>query len=135
VLQVAYQRILQLTYAEDLLTALKNVFVSLYEPFLTALVTSLHAKSWTSPSSATPVNSIQGSGPFTWDFAKVFSGWDKTFDKVLKLVEDKVAAERKSRLRSVPKQSVIQPSPPSSDDSQHSGFHLPFSVSLTLSLT
>ncbi|KAF9518308.1 hypothetical protein BS47DRAFT_1313499 [Hydnum rufescens UP504] len=116
---VAYQRILQLTYAEDLLTALKNVFVSLYEPFLTALVTSLHAKSWTSPSNATPVNSIQGSRPFTWDFSKAFSGWDKTFDKVLKLVEDKVAAERKSRLRSVPKQSAIQPSPPSSDDSQN----------------
>ena len=106
------------------MSALKNVFVSLYEPFLAALVASLHAKPWTFPPSVTTAKLSQGSEPFTWDFSKVFSGWDKTFDKVLKLIEDKVAAERKSRLRSVPKQTVMQPSPPSSDDAQHSEYYL-----------
>ncbi|KAI5900217.1 P-loop containing nucleoside triphosphate hydrolase protein [Schizophyllum commune H4-8] len=80
---VAYQRILQLTYVEDLLTALKAIFVKLYGPFLTTFVASLHA-----------VNPTEV--PASWDFASVFAGWDQVFDKVLREFEDK---DRKSRLR------------------------------------
>jgi hypothetical protein len=81
--QVAYQRILQLTYVEDLLSALKTLFVKLFEPFLATFVASLHAihtgKVALSEAAA------------SWDFAKAFEGWDKVFDKLLKGLEDKAA--------------------------------------------
>ncbi|KAL1746063.1 SRP54-type protein [Schizophyllum fasciatum] len=80
---VAYQRILQLSYVEELLVALKAIFVKLYGPFLTTFVASLHAVS-------------PGDAPASWDFATVFAGWDQVFDKVLREFEDK---DRKSRLR------------------------------------
>lgn len=62
---------------EDLLTALKAIFVKLYGPFLTTFVASLHA-----------VNPTEV--PASWDFASVFAGWDQVFDKVLREFEDKV---------------------------------------------
>src|SRR5258708_2112448 len=117
VLQVAYQRILQLTYVEDLLATLKTVFLSLSEPFLTSFVASLHG---TLSSAAQPITLSKGItvSPHiaTWDFSRIFESWDKTFDKVLKRIEDKVSQDRKARLKNVPKPSLAQPSPPSSTD-------------------
>jgi signal recognition particle receptor subunit alpha len=85
-LQVAYQRILQITYAEDFLVALKTVFVKLFGPFLTTFLASLHAagsnKAATSDASQSFIN---------WNFAKAFEGWDAAFDKLLKGFEDKAA--------------------------------------------
>jgi signal recognition particle receptor subunit alpha len=80
--QVAYQRILQLTYVEDLLTALKSLFIKLFEPFLATFVASLHA-----------VKSGKLSSELTasWNFSKAFEGWDKVFDKLLRGLEDKAA--------------------------------------------
>ena len=80
-LEVAYQRILQLTYVEDLLAAIKALFVKLFEPFLTAFVASLHSLNKSSRGVSAPIA--------TWDFAKALEGWDKVFDKVLKGLEDK----------------------------------------------
>ena len=79
---MAYQRILQLTYVEDLLTALKTLFIKYYEPFLTAFVASLHALN-TARTEAT-----------SWDFGKALEGWDTIFDKVLRGFEEKAAMVR-----------------------------------------
>jgi len=83
---VAYQRILQLTYVEDLLSAIKALFVKLFEPFLTSFVTSMHALR--NGAAATKASVLAS---HSWDFAKAFEGWDKVFDKVLRGFEDKAA--------------------------------------------
>jgi hypothetical protein len=82
-LQVAYQRILQLTYVEDLLKALKALFVQLYRPFLTTFVASLHAIH-----AGKAV--VAGAAP-SWDFAAAFANWDVAFDRLLATLEDKAA--------------------------------------------
>ncbi|KAJ4488443.1 signal recognition particle binding protein [Lentinula aciculospora] len=105
---VAYQRILQLTYVEELLTALKALFVKLYHPFLTTFVASLHAGSSGKTSAAGIVTSL--------NFASAFEGWDKYFDTLLKKLEDKASQERKSRLRGPVHMQPIVDSPPLSDD-------------------
>lgn len=81
--QVAYQRILQLTYVDDLLAALKTLFVKLFQPFLATFVASLHA-----------INSAKeaaSQATTSWNFAKAFEGWDNAFDKLLRGLEDKAA--------------------------------------------
>ncbi|KAG9318261.1 SRP54-type protein [Chiua virens] len=87
---VAYQRILQLTYVEDLLTAMKALFIKLC-PRLRAIRLSLGISS------------------------RTFEGWDKVFDKLLKGIEEKVAQDRKSRYRSVVQVEKQASSPPSDD--------------------
>jgi signal recognition particle receptor subunit alpha len=84
--KVAYQRILQLTYVDDLLGALKTVFVKLFQPFVAAFVASLHAVN----SSAVALSN-SASDPIRWNFAKAFEGWDAAFDKLLKGLENKAA--------------------------------------------
>ena len=81
-LQVAYQRILQLTYVNDLLAALKSLFVKAFGPFLTNFVASLHA-----------LNSVKVTAGQVkpWNFAQAFEGWDVIFDKVLKGFEERAA--------------------------------------------
>ena len=76
---MAYQRILQLTYVEDLLIAMKRLFVQYFEPIVTAFITSLHSLTTLSP-------------PSTFsDFSKIFEKWDMLFDKLLKGLEEKAA--------------------------------------------
>jgi len=86
---VAYQRILQLTYVEDLLAAMKRLFVQYFEPFVAAFMTSLHS-----------LGTIKAPESGSWDFSKIFERWDMLFDKLLKGLEEKAAQDRKSRLRS-----------------------------------
>lgn len=81
---VAYQRILQLTYVDDFIAALKALFVKLYEPFLRSFVASLHAAS----AGVVPVDAV------LWDFATALQGWDTYFDQVLKKFEDRAAQVR-----------------------------------------
>ncbi|KAH9842844.1 P-loop containing nucleoside triphosphate hydrolase protein [Rhodofomes roseus] len=107
---VAYQRILQLTYVDELLAALKTLFVKLFQPFLATFVASLHAASTGALSS----NASQAAA--TWNFAKAFDGWDNVFDKLLRGLEDKAAQDRKTRVGHVPR-STVDPSPPSDDPS------------------
>lgn len=76
---MAYQRILQLTYVEDLLVAMKRLFVQYFEPFVTAFITSLHSLATITPPNAFP------------DFSKIFEKWDMLFDKLLKGLEEKAA--------------------------------------------
>ncbi|TFK54831.1 signal recognition particle binding protein [Heliocybe sulcata] len=113
---VAYQRILQLTYVEDLLTAIRTLFVKLFEPFLATFVASLHAMNTGKLSgSAGP----KAATPTTWDFSKAFEGWDNMFDKLLRTFEEKAAQERRSRMRPAVSRPVAAElsSPPSDDQS------------------
>lgn len=84
--QVAYQRILQLTYVDELLSALKTLFVKLFQPFLATFVASLHAINSGKAAAAEAASS--------WNFAKAFDDWDKYFDKLLRGLEDKAAQVR-----------------------------------------
>ncbi|KAJ7261356.1 signal recognition particle binding protein [Mycena haematopus] len=107
---VAYQRILQLTYVDDLLAALKTLFVKMFQPFLATFVASLHA-----------INSgkaavVEAASAFS--FADAFDGWDKMFDKLLRSLEDKAAQDRKSRLRTVVRPTVEESSTPPSEESE-----------------
>lgn len=72
--------------------------MALYEPFLTGFVSSLHGNP--SPVRAS-VGGVKADAEhsLTWDIASILSGWDRTFDKLLKSIEDKVAQDRKSRLK------------------------------------
>ncbi|KAG6817088.1 hypothetical protein H0H87_012856 [Tephrocybe sp. NHM501043] len=108
---VAYQRILQLTYVNDLLTALKNVFVKYFEPFLTTFVASLH----TAKGAISDVSS--------WNFAQAFEGWDAIFDKLLKGLEDRAAQDRKARLRTGARPALEQSTPPSDDQNTEDAPH------------
>jgi signal recognition particle receptor subunit alpha len=88
-MQVAYQRILQLTYVDDLLDALKALFIKLFEPFLTSFVASLHAIK-----NGRLASAAARDAPKSWNFAKAFEGWDGIFDRLLKGFEDKAAQVR-----------------------------------------
>ncbi|KAL1947710.1 hypothetical protein VTO73DRAFT_13434 [Trametes versicolor] len=101
---VAYQRILQLTYVEDLLNALKTLFVKLFQPFLTTFVASLHVTSTAKLSSSADTSA-------SWNFVKAFEGWDGVFDKLLRGLEDKAAQERRSRSGYVA-HSAVEVTPP-----------------------
>lgn len=123
---MAYQRILQLTYVDELLAALKTLFVKLFEPFLTTFVASLHAVT-NGKLSSSYAETIATS----WDFAKAFENWDSIFDKLLRGLEDKsaqvcasvckpslfsiyVTQDRRAHLAHAPR-SDIDLSPPSDD--------------------
>ena len=86
ILQVAYQRILQLSYVDDLLAALRTLFVKMFEPFLAAFVASLHAVSSAKIATFGPVEQ--------WNFASAFKDWDNVFDKLLHGLESKAAQVR-----------------------------------------
>ncbi|KAK0228139.1 SRP54-type protein [Armillaria fumosa] len=104
---VAYQRILQLTYVDELLIALKTLFMKMFEPFLATFVTSLRK--------ANAKTTSAKENPRSWNFSKVFERWDQVFDKLLKELEDK---DRKSRGRAPIRPVVaVEPSPPSDDPS------------------
>jgi len=92
--QVAYQRILQLTYVDDLLAALKALFIKLFEPFLTTFVASLHA--------AKNGRAAARDAPKSWSLANAFEGWDGIFDKLLKGFEEKAAQVRLFSCTSIP---------------------------------
>ncbi|KAJ7445732.1 SRP54-type protein [Mycena galericulata] len=104
---VAYQRILQLTYVDDLLAALKTLFVKMFQPFLATFVASLHA---INSGKATVVEATNA-----FNFADAFDGWDKIFDKLLRSLEEKAAQDRKSRLRPVVRPPIEDITPPSED--------------------
>ncbi|KAJ7632204.1 signal recognition particle binding protein [Roridomyces roridus] len=104
---VAYQRILQLTYVDDLLAALKALFVKMFQPFLATFVASLHALN----SGKAAV--VEAASAF--NFADAFDGWDRVFDKLLKNLEEKAAAERKNRLRPAVRPPIEDASPPSEE--------------------
>ncbi|KAF7295310.1 Signal recognition particle binding protein [Mycena indigotica] len=107
---VAYQRILQLTYVDDLLAALKTLFVKMFQPFLATFVASLHALN---SGKATVVQTASA-----LNFADAFEGWDKIFDKLLRNLEDKAAQDRKSRLRPVVRAPAEESNSPPSEDSE-----------------
>jgi signal recognition particle receptor subunit alpha len=71
------------------LGALKTVFVELFRPFVAAFVASLRAANNTAIALS---NSV--SEPTRWNFTKAFEGWDATFDKLLKGLENKAAEVR-----------------------------------------
>ncbi|TFK88673.1 signal recognition particle binding protein [Polyporus arcularius HHB13444] len=106
---VAYQRILQLTYVDELLLALKTLFIKLFQPFLASFVASLHVTSSAKLSSSAAPSA-------SWNFRKAFEGWDGVFDKLLRGLEDKAAQERRTRVAH-PARAVIDVTPPAEDTS------------------
>ncbi|KAG8808412.1 hypothetical protein FRC17_003963, partial [Serendipita sp. 399] len=114
---VAYQRILQLTYVDDLLAAIKELFTQLYHPFLTTFVASLHASSSTlvvqtsSSHSSNNKSNNSNSNSHLWDFTTAFKGWDKVFDKLLRDVEQKANKERRGRIRQISGTTTTPTSP------------------------
>lgn len=82
-MQVAYQHILQLTYVDDLLSAMKEVFVKLFAPFIITFVQSLQAVG--------AVDSKRAPIATNWDFSKALAGWNDVFDKLLRGFETKAA--------------------------------------------
>lgn len=96
--QVAYQRILQLTYVDELLAALKALFVKLYQPFLSTFVASLRA----------PAGKTGGpQASLSWDLASAFAKWDSIFDDVLRGLENKAAQVRTSLVYASPAPSDV----------------------------
>ncbi|KAG8865311.1 hypothetical protein FRB96_000201 [Tulasnella sp. 330] len=103
---VAYQQILQLTYVEDFLAAMKEVFVKLFTPFILTFVQSLQAVGAVDNGLATITT--------RWDFTSALAGWNDVFDKLLRGFESKAAQDRKGR--SKPAMRLTQtPTPPSED--------------------
>ncbi|CUA70848.1 Signal recognition particle receptor subunit alpha [Rhizoctonia solani] len=95
---VAYQRILQLTYVDDLLNVMRSVFVDMFAPFLKTFLAAVHA----------------GTGAIThFDFKTAFAEWDATFDKILRTLQDKATQERKARLNKPTPRVVLPVTPPS----------------------
>ncbi|KAM5539011.1 hypothetical protein V8D89_007234 [Ganoderma adspersum] len=104
---VAYQRILQLTYVDELLLALKTLFIKLFQPFLATFVASLHVASAAKLSSSADAST-------SWNFTRAFEGWDAVFDKLLRGLEDKASQERRLRVAH-PSRPTIVGTPPSED--------------------
>ncbi|KAF8654180.1 hypothetical protein AX16_003709 [Volvariella volvacea WC 439] len=99
---VAYQRMIQLTYVDELLNTLKALFIQYFEPFLVTFVQSLRANAGVAPRD------------ISWDFAKTFASWDKIFDKVLSELETK---DRNARARNrVQAAAMPETLTPPSDD-------------------
>ncbi|KAG8732002.1 hypothetical protein FRC11_001136 [Ceratobasidium sp. 423] len=95
---VAYQRILQLTYVDDLLNVMRSVFVDMFAPFLKNFLAAVHA----------------GSGAIaSFDFKTQFAEWDATFDKILRTLQDKATQERKARLNKPGPRVALPVTPPS----------------------
>ncbi|KAJ1307980.1 hypothetical protein OPQ81_002055 [Rhizoctonia solani] len=95
---VAYQRILQLTYVDDLLNVMRSVFVDMFAPFLKNFLAAVHA----------------GTAAVThFDFKSQFAEWDTTFDKILRSLQDKAAQERKARLNKPTPRVALPITPPS----------------------
>lgn len=91
VFAVAYQRILQLTYINDLLEAVQSLFLSLYAPLINNVLN--------------PSSSIA----FSKGFMSVFKGWDSQFMRLLKELESGANSQsRAKKLISDHHQSAIQ---------------------------
>ena len=84
--QVAYQRILQLTYVDDLLNVIRTVFVDMFAPFLKSFLASVHASVGIAAAGAGSIAQ--------WDFKAQLRDWDTTFDKILRSLQDKAAQVR-----------------------------------------
>jgi signal recognition particle receptor subunit alpha len=85
--QVAYQRILQLTYVDDLLNVIRTVFVDMFAPFLKSFLASVHASVGVAAAGV-------GSLAPQWDFKAQLRDWDATFDKILRSLQDKATQVR-----------------------------------------
>lgn len=67
---------------DDLLAAMKRLFVQYFQPFVAAFVQSLH------DITTNKAAAIRGT---SWDFAKAFENWDVIFDKLLRGLEERAA--------------------------------------------
>lgn len=103
---------------DELLVALKALFVKLFEPFLASFVASLHAVN-TGKSIATETVAA-------WDFSKAFDGWDKVFDKLLRGLEDKAAQVRYIHYTTDPL-LILLPGPQIPAENHHSTYSSTYS--------
>ncbi|SCZ93768.1 BZ3500_MvSof-1268-A1-R1_Chr6-3g08872 [Microbotryum saponariae] len=96
---IAYQRILQLTYVQDLLVQVKRAFVRQYEPKIEAIQQASRGKR------QKPFEF----GPEGWE--SLFAGWHATFMKLLREQEQSAAKTRRSSLPSTPSAAVREKDP------------------------
>ncbi|GAA5962375.1 hypothetical protein JCM21900_005099 [Sporobolomyces salmonicolor] len=100
---VAYQRILSLSYVEDLLEAVRKTFLKAYGDVVKAIVDSTRGKDLL-------VNGASGAGYRlfgTKGWQDLFKGWDETFNRILKELEASASKNKKikPRLSSLPEPS------------------------------
>ncbi|TIC02260.1 P-loop containing nucleoside triphosphate hydrolase protein [Wallemia mellicola] len=69
---IAYSKMIQLNYVEELIETTKQLFVSLFKPLIEQLVNSL--------SGGEPLNQMES-------IPSLFKGWDSVFDKLLKDID------------------------------------------------
>lgn len=91
-LQVVYQRILQLSYIDDLLSSIKELFTSLFAPFVRALLDSSRA---TLSANAVVGTAALGS-KLRADFAETLKEWEDVFSRTLRQLE-RLAAQNKRK--------------------------------------
>ncbi|KAL8277416.1 hypothetical protein RQP46_010138 [Phenoliferia psychrophenolica] len=107
---VAYQRILHLAYAEDLVQAVKRAFLAAFEGTVQAIVGTTKGRD-VEGSAGVRRRLFSGTGE---GWARLFKGWEDTFARILR--EFELAASKNKRIK--PPQApqlVAQDSPPSSD--------------------
>lgn len=96
----AYQRILQLSYVEELLEQVKKAFLKGYEESVKAVVWSAKGKDV-----LTSGHPAAGAlfGPEGW--TGLFKGWEETFSKILRDLE--LGAAKVSRRRAEPEERRV----------------------------
>lgn len=78
---VAYQRILQLSYVDELLLQVKKAFLKAYEDTVRSIVESAKGRDVLSRGTV-PASLFNGEG-----WAKLFEGWEDTFSRILRELE------------------------------------------------
>ncbi|KAM0787373.1 hypothetical protein ACM66B_003459 [Microbotryomycetes sp. NB124-2] len=99
---VAYQRILQLAYAQDLVQLVKNTFLNLHRDTVEQIRDSTRGRQ------LQLVNALNKAGAQGWN--SLFKGWDDTFNRILRELE----AASAQKAKRTPKPKAI-----TADDTAH----------------
>ncbi|PWZ03248.1 P-loop containing nucleoside triphosphate hydrolase protein [Testicularia cyperi] len=101
---VVYQRILQLSYIDDLLDTIKSLFVELFAPFVRKLLQS--SKSAVSSGMSRPVTLPPSARD---EFATSLKEWDDIFTKTLRSLEKQAAQNKRKGVLSEKRNATNQP--------------------------
>ncbi|KAI5481411.1 signal recognition particle binding protein [Pseudohyphozyma bogoriensis] len=92
---VAYQRILQLSYVEELLAAVKKVFVESYEGVIKAIGDTTKGRDPGSVGLSKGERKRMFASGVEEGWKRLFKGWDEVFARILKELEASAAKNRK----------------------------------------
>lgn len=121
---VAYQRILSLPYVADLLDAVRKAFLRAYRDAVQAIVDSSARGKDVLVAAATGAGAAPGSAAAAFalfgedGWAKVFQGWDETFNRILRDFESSAAKVGPPPLSSSLRGSRLRPSFPAEQEAQ-----------------